>query len=92
MGARCVFVDGVEFEPLESGNLHFTIITGGERLPFCIERSTTRKALAKATRMLDAADIMQQLRIADMGHSGRHPVEPEVIGSDFATSGPNDSR
>lgn len=63
MPNRCTWIDDVEIEPLDGGNLHFTLISGDERMRFCMPRAVGRRASSKTSRMLDAADKAQQRRM-----------------------------
>lgn len=55
MAAKRVFIDDVEFHPLEGEELHLTIISGGERLPFCISRAGALKAAYGAISTVSVA-------------------------------------
>lgn len=55
----CVFVEGVEFEPMEGGNLHFVFVTGDERLRFAMSRETVMQAAYSAMANVERADMAE---------------------------------
>lgn len=61
MPNRCTWVDELEIEPLDGENLHFTIISGAERIRFCMPRYLAQAVSSKTKRMLDAAEVMAQM-------------------------------
>lgn len=60
MPHRCTHVDDVEIEPITDGDMRFWIISGSERIPFCMRQSTARRVFGETGRVLDAADREQR--------------------------------
>ncbi len=54
-----ITVEDLEIDPLKGSDLHFTIISDGERQSYSMSRALARKVSHKTSRMLDDAAIEQ---------------------------------
>lgn len=57
MPRRRVLIEDVEFDPLEGGDMHFTFISGEERMLFAMARALVVKATGDAMRAIDTAEV-----------------------------------
>lgn len=96
MQLGCMWIDDVEVS-LDGDAVRYVSLSEGDRLPSRMSRAVARRTAAKVIRMLDAVDIMEQDRLADLPggwavHSSRLPDKPEVVRGDAALGGIDDCR